>query len=163
MREKESWYAGDTANLSIGQGYLLVTPLQVARMFAGVANGGELVQPHILKRMDEGDAPHHAGHKKTSLKIKKENIELIKKAMKGVVEDADGTGFRAYSDFVSISGKTGTSQAGRDVKTHAWFAGFAPSENPEISFVVFLEHGGSGGDAAALIARKAVEYWYKNH
>jgi len=155
----ETWYAGDTANLSIGQGYLLVTPLQIVRAFSCVANGGELVEPHILESIGDDNVPRHKNKK---LKIKQENIELVKKAMKGVVESGNGTGFRAWSNFVSISGKTGTSQVGGDIKSHAWFAGFAPSENPEVSFVVFLEHGGSGGDIAALIARKAVEYWYKN-
>jgi len=158
INKKEAWYTGDTANLSIGQGYLLVTPIQVAAVFASVANGGRIVGPHILKRPGSGVDDS----KKRDLNIKKEDIELIKRGMKGVVEDADGTGFRAWSDSVSISGKTGTSQAGAGLKTHAWFAGFAPSERPEISFVIFLEHGGSGSDIAALIARKTVEYWYRN-
>ena len=158
MKKKEAWYAGDTANLSIGQGYLLATPIQVAVVFASVANGGRIIEPHILK--SPGRAADDS--KKKDLKIKKEAIELINKAMRGVVEDADGTGFRAWSDSVSISGKTGTSQAGGGLKTHAWFAGFAPSENPEISFVIFLEHGGSGGDIAALMAKKTVEYWYRH-
>lgn len=159
IKYKERWYAGDTINLSIGQGYLLVTPLQIVRLFAAVANGGELVRPHLLRRLDKKDTK---GHKNIKLKIRKKNIELIKRGMKGVVEDRDGTGFRAWSDVIPISGKTGTAQAGGMSKTHAWFAGFAPSENPEISFVIFLENGGSGGDAPALILRKVVEYWYKN-
>jgi len=157
MHEKEAWYAGDTANLSIGQGYLLVTPLQIVRMLACVANGGELIQPYVLKKI--GDAGITT-HKRRKLRFKEENIGLVKKGLEGVVENKDGTGFRAWSSAVSISGKTGSSQAGEGLKTHAWFAGFAPSENPEISFVIFLEHGGSGGDFPALIAKKAVEYWH---
>ena len=82
--------------------------------------------------------------------------------MRGVVEDEDGTGFRAWSEVVSISGKTATSQVGGDFETHAVFTGFAPSLDPKVSFIIFLEHGGSGGDIASMIARKAVEYWYKN-
>ena len=157
MYKKDAWYAGDTANFSIGQGYLLATPLQVVRMIACVANGGELVQPHVLKKI--GDV-NISTHRKRKLKIKEENIELVKNGMRKVVEDIEGTGFRAYSSMVSISGKTGSSQSGEGLKSHAWFAGFAPSENPEISFVIFLEHGGSGGDFPALIAKKAVEYWH---
>lgn len=155
----ERWYAGDTANLSIGQGYLLVTPLQLVRLYSIVANGGRLVEPHLLKRLGDREV---SGHKDVQLKIKKENIELVKSALKGVVEDRNGTGFRAWSDIVSISGKTGTAQTGDIIDTHAWFAGFAPSEDPKISFVIFLERGGSGGDMPALMASKAVEYWFKN-
>jgi penicillin-binding protein 2 len=159
MDKGESWYAGDTANFSIGQGYLLTTPLQVARMISSIANGGYLIEPHIIKKVGDVDI---LGHKKTALKIKEENLELISKAMKGVVNETDGTGIRAWSEYVSISGKTGTSQAGGDLRSHAWFAGFAPSENPEIAFVVFLEHGGSGGDMPALITKKSMGYWFRN-
>ena len=157
--KKESWYAGDTANLSIGQGYLLVTPLQIARLYASIANGEWLVEPHLLKRIDNA---RPEDYKKIRLRIKRKNIGLIKKGLRGVIEDENGTGLRAWSSIVSISGKTGTAQAGGGLKSHAWFAGYAPSEDPKIAFVIFLEHGGSGGDAAALIGRKAVEYWYKN-
>jgi penicillin-binding protein 2 len=157
---KEPWYAGDTANLSIGQGYLLATPLQVACMIASVANGGENVEPHLLKGVNNIEIK---GHKNVKLRIKKENLDVVRKAMEGVVEEPDGTGFRAWSELVSISAKTGTAQVGGGLRPHAWFGGFAPSENPEVCFVVFLEHGGSGGDIAALVAKKAVEYWYKNH
>ena len=158
-KEKEAgsaWYAGDTANLSIGQGFLSVTPLQVLRMIACVANGGELVEPRVLRsiegvNLDAGES--------IKLKLEKENIDAVKRGMKGVVQE--GTGFRAWSNIMSISGKTGTSQAGGGLRTHAWFGGFAPSEKPEICFLVFLEHGGSGGDIAAIIAKKAVEFWYK--
>jgi len=94
------------------------------------------------------------------LKIKSENLDLIRKSLKGVVEDENGTGFRAWNSLISVSGKTGSSQAGEGSRSHAWFAGFAPSENPEVSFVIFLEHGGSGGDFPALIAKKAVKYWH---
>jgi penicillin-binding protein 2 len=154
MVEDKRWYTGDTANLSIGQGYLLVTPLQVVRVIAAIANGGALLEPHVLKGRGLASVP--------IIKIEKKNLDFIRRAMKGVVEKGSGTGFRAWSSIVSISAKTGTSQAGEGLRSHAWFGGFAPSVDPEISFVVFLEHGGSGGDTAAMIAKKAVEYWYKN-
>lgn len=154
--KKEPWYAGDTANLSIGQGYLLATPLQVVRVIASVANGGRLVTPHVLKRIGDSDIE---GHREMRLKVREQDIKKVKLAMGKVVRE--GTGMLAWSDSVSISGKTGTSQRGLGFKTHAWFGGFAPSENPEICFVIFLESGGSGGDMPALIAKKAVEYWFK--
>ncbi len=157
LEKKENWYAGDTANLSIGQGYLLATPLQVLCLIAVVANGGNLVKPHLLK----ADRADFARGPDVRPIVKKQNLDVIRKAMRAVVEGESGTGARAWSDIVSISAKTGTTQAGAGLKTHAWFSGFAPSEDPEISFVIFLEHGGSGGDVAALMARKAVEFWYK--
>ncbi len=155
MEKGENWYAGDTANFSIGQGYLLVTPLQVARFIAFVANGGMILKPHVLKKRD-------SDNRNTDIKLNKKNLNVIRSAMNGVVEDEAGTGARAYSSIVSISAKTGTSQPGGGLETHAWFTGFAPSQKPQISFVIFLEHGGSGGASAAMIARKAVEFWYKN-
>jgi penicillin-binding protein 2 len=160
MEKKEGWYTGDTINFSIGQGYLSASPLQVVRMIAAIANGGELVQPHILKSVGNIDLDNT--RKKIKLKVKSGNLDIVRKGMKGVVNDKNGTGWRAWTEVVSISGKTGTSQAGGGLRTHAWFGGFAPSENPEICFAVFLEHGGSGGDMPALIAKKAVEYWYGN-
>ncbi|MBU1007242.1 MAG: penicillin-binding protein 2 [Candidatus Omnitrophica bacterium] len=152
----DSWYAGDTANLSIGQGYLLATPMQIGRFFACVANNGTLVEPHIFKR------PGGSKYEGVELGLKKEHLRAVKQAMLDVVDNAAGTGFRAWSDEIAISAKTGTSQSGGGLKTHAWFAGFAPSDDPKISFVVFLEHGGSGGADAAIIAKKAVEYWNRN-
>ncbi|MFA4991936.1 MAG: penicillin-binding transpeptidase domain-containing protein, partial [Candidatus Omnitrophota bacterium] len=157
LEKKEKWYSGDTANLSIGQGELLVTPLQIARMVSVVANNGYLVEPHLIRRKG---APGPGVRKAIKLKIKNENLEAVKNAMKEVVGNVDGTGIRARSALFSISAKTGTAQAGPGLPSHAWIAGFAPSENPEISFVVFLERGGSGGDLPAEIARQALEYWW---
>lgn len=159
VEKKDVWYPGDTANLSIGQGDLLVTPLQMTRMIAGIANGGNLVRPHILKRI--GDAGL-GGFKMDNLKFAKENIDAVKRGMKLVVKDPDGTGNSLANEMFSVSAKTGTAQAGPGVAPHGWFAGFAPSEKPEIAFVVFLENGGSGGDASAEIAKLALRYWFKN-
>ena len=159
VKKNDSWYTGDTANLSIGQGYLLATPLQAVRAIACVANGGNLIQPYILDKIGE----KRVGIKRNKkLKIKEQNLELVRGAMLGVVEHENGTGGFAWSSKVSICGKTGTSQAGTGQKSHAWFAGFAPAKNPEIAFVIFLEHGGSGGDMPALMARKAVEFWHQH-
>lgn len=159
IKRNDSWYTGDTANLSIGQGYLLATPLQVVRAIACVANKGELLQPYILDKIGE----KNFGVKRSKkLRIKERNLNLVRDAMLGVVEHENGTGGRAWSSKVSICGKTGTSQAGSGQKTHAWFAGFSPTKNPEVAFVIFLEHGGSGGDMSALIARKAIEFWHSH-
>ena len=158
IEKKEVWYPGDTANFSIGQGYLLVTPLQMARMISAIANGGELVEPHILKQPADTGKPNFKTEK---LKVVKENIEIIRRGMKEVVNSLDGTGNRAASEMVSISAKTGTVQVGSGIMPHGWFAGFAPSEKPKICFVVFLENIGSGGDAPADIAKIALEHWFR--
>jgi penicillin-binding protein 2 len=157
--KKEIWYPGDTVNFSIGQGDLLVTPLQIARMVASIANGGKLVEPHILKRVGDIDT---ANFKIEILKVAKENIDVVKRGMRKGIEDIDGTGNRAASEIVSISAKTGTVQIGPGIIPHGWFVGFAPSENPKICFVVFLENAGSGGDMPADIAKLALEYWFRN-
>lgn len=160
MEKKQIWYPGDTANFSIGQGDLLVTPLQIARMIACIANGGILVQPHILKRAGYADAVDVRTEK---IKVAKENIDAVKRGMRKVIDDPDGTGRAAASEIVAISAKSGTVQVGPGIMPHGWFAGFAPSENPKICFAVFLENGGSGGDAPAGIAKAALEYWFKRH
>ena len=160
QEKKEIWYPGDTANFSIGQGDLLVTPLQIARIVASIANGNSLVQPHVLKRI--GDAGLTT-LKTELLRFAKEDIDVIRRGMRMAIEDPDGTGNRASSKVVSISAKTGTVQIGPGIRPHGWFVGFAPSEDPKICFVVFLENGGSGGDAPADIAKPALEYWFKEH
>ena len=156
---REVWYPGDTANFSIGQGDLLVTPLQIARIVAAITNSGVLIQPHILKRIGDRDA---ANIKTENLRISKENINALKFGMRLGVEDPDGTGARAFSNKVSISAKTGTVQVGPGIIPHGWFVGFAPSEGPGICFAVFMENCGTGGDAPAEIAKQAVEYWFRN-
>lgn len=154
--KKEVWFPGDTANLAIGQGYLLVTPLQIACMISAVANGGIVIQPHLLKAVGDVDNVHKGNPAK--LNVNDENLEAVKRGMYAVVND-DGTGKRAFSENISISAKTGTVQVVPGLISHGWFAGFAPSKNPEISFVVFVENCGSGGDIPAEIAKTAVEYW----
>ncbi len=153
--QKDRWYTGDTLNLAIGQGYLLATPLQVTCLISSIANGMEYIQPYIIKQ----DADKII---RTKLKFKDDFLEIIKSGMKNVTEGERGTGAQARSSLISIAGKTGTSQSGTLGRTHAWFGGFAPSDSPEIAIIVFLEHGGSGGDLAALIGKQAIEYWYKN-
>ena len=160
QEKKEIWYPGDTANFSIGQGDLTVTPLQIARMVASIANGGFLVRPHVLKPAGGAGLTNLNTEE---LKVAKENIDSIKRGMRKVIEDPDGTGNRAASNIVSISAKTGTVQVGPGIRPHGWFVGFAPSENPKICFAVFMENGGSGGDAAADIAKPALEYWFGRH
>jgi penicillin-binding protein 2 len=103
--------------------------------------------------------------------MKPENIDLIKKALLGVVEDDDGTGLKAQSEIVTVGGKTGTTQVvggvrkGTDIpekyRDHAWFVAYAPVVDPEIALAVFVEHGGHGSTGAAPIAKKIIERYYE--
>ena len=157
--KKHPWYLGETFNAAIGQGYVAVTPLQLAVMTSTIANGGNLYKPTLIK-----DAQPIISGK---AKVRPETLEIIKKGLSGVVNESGGTGWAAKSQIVSIAGKTGTAQVvaiKRDSQSlpekfrdHAWFVAFAPVENPEIALSVFVEHGGHGGGAAAAIAKRAIE------
>lgn len=155
------WYPGETYNASIGQGFLLTTPIQLAQMMATVANGGKRYSLR-LTRTDEPPTPYE------SLELDEENVRFIKRALRGVVTAPRGTGRAANSRYVQVAGKTGTAQVVSQkgvqetdipvhLRDHAWFVAFAPVEEPEIALAVFVEHGGHGGAAAAPIARKAIE------
>jgi penicillin-binding protein 2 len=147
--KKDSWYEGDTVNLAIGQGYILVTPIQVLEMISVVANNGKAVKPYIVKRIDASDVNNTVCH---DLNFSKNAIRAVKDGLYKVVNAENGTGKRARVEGMSISGKTGTAQNPGGV-THAWFCGFAPSDNAKISMVVFLEHGGKGGLEPSEIAK----------
>lgn len=144
------WYQGDTLNLSIGQGYLLVTPLQIIVTYCAIANGGRLVRPYIVQKVDNVDV---VGPKWKDLKIPVRYLQLIKKGLRKVVMDDTGTGHRARVEGLQIAGKTGTAQNPTG-PSHAWFAGFSPIKKPKIAIVVFVEHGGKGGIEACELARE---------
>lgn len=143
---KERWYRGDTVNYSIGQGYLLMTPVQLARMYAALANGGKLLRP----RLTPLDEPEY-----TQLDINSYNLKLIRKGLLEVVRK--GTGAAAGEFGVSVAGKTGTCQNphGPD---HAVFAGYAPVENPRYSVVAIVEAGEHGSTVAAPIVGELLAY-----
>lgn len=152
---KESWYDGDTANFSIGQGYLLVTPLQMVQMVSAAANGGYLVQPHLLKKSAYNLA------KAKEIGLRKETLNTVKQGMLRALEDTHGTAHRANIPELIWAAKTGTAQTSYQ-STHGWFGGFYPFDAPRIALVVFLEHGGSGGDVPAKIAKEIVKYIARN-
>lgn len=161
---KEKWYQGETLSVAIGQGYLAVTPVQMARMIATLINGGELYKPHLVTNGNGENKPESVAE------LNPEYVEMIKSALVGVVYEGGGTGSAARSGIVSIGGKTGTAQViggdakGKDLsdqyKDHAWFIAFAPQNNPEIAVSVFVEHGGHGGSAAAPIAKRVIEAYF---
>lgn len=153
LYKNSGWYEGETVNYSIGQGYLLTTPIQVVNMMSVIANGGSLVRPYLVKRVGETviqqERPKYIG-------IKADTIRLIRQGLYEVVNNANGTARRARIEGAVVAGKTGTAQNPHG-RTHAWFAGFAPYNKPKICVVVFLEHGGKGGMEPAEIARGIFE------
>jgi len=165
----QPWYAGETISVAIGQGPLNVTPLQMARMAATLANGGRKVTPHLVYRGDTIEAAE-ASRRHGEDGFTTRTMTALRRAMVGVVER--GTGRAARVAGIKVAGKTGTAQyssrsAGVDadelpyaIRDHAWFVGFAPAESPRIAFAVFIEHGGHGGTTAAPVARRVLERFF---
>ena len=157
---RKAWQGGDIVNMSIGQGQVLVTPLQVARFMAAVANGGVLWKPRLVERIERADRGvlysdpgQVAGHVELSPAV----WAFLRQALWAVV--SDGTGVGAKIPGIDIAGKTGTAQMVAHSKAekgqdHAWFAAFAPVRDPEVVVVVLVERGGKGGQVAAPIARR---------
>jgi penicillin-binding protein 2 len=159
-RGREVWQPGDVANISIGQGQLAVTPLQVARFMAAVANGGVLWKPRLVQRIERpergvvwADSGKVMGHVELSPVV----WAFLRQSLLAVVQS--GTGVAARIPGLAVAGKTGTSQTIANSKAdkgqdHAWFAAFAPAGTPEVVVVVLVERGGRGSQVAAPIARK---------
>ena len=162
----EQWWVGDTVNISIGQGYLLVTPLQVARMIAAVANGGTLYRPYIIQRISSaGDAiPERVTQSEAvgTLPISAEHLAAIQEALLGVTTNPIGTAPHRFEGLsISVAGKTGTAEVGGpDTIPHSWFAAYAPAGNPEIAIIVLAENAGEGASVAAPLTRQVVEAYY---
>jgi len=153
---KQPWYQGETLNMAIGQGYMLVTPFEILRLTSIIAKNGKVVEPHLVVQ-DSTAAPEPP-----RVAIREENLDAIKKAMLQVVESDYGTGQLARVDFDKLAGKTGTAQAPPQ-KSHSWMTGFFPYKNPKIAFVVFVEHGGSGGITSARLVKQMLEAWRDLH
>ncbi|MBU1999397.1 MAG: penicillin-binding protein 2 [Candidatus Omnitrophota bacterium] len=150
----KSWFSGDTANLSIGQGELLVTPLQMTRAIAVFANKGKLVTPYVLKSVSDKDVSS-LQNKSVDLNLKPEVIDVIRQGLRKVANDADGTANVLRDLKITVAGKTGTAQTGKG-NSHAWFIGFFPYESPKYAICVFLERGGHGY-YSAIIAKEIIK------
>ncbi|MFM7367312.1 MAG: penicillin-binding transpeptidase domain-containing protein, partial [Sphaerospermopsis kisseleviana] len=154
---KMPWTIGDTINMTIGQGALLTTPLQVAVMFAVPANGGYRVQPHLLK--DDGDAKKW----RSSLNMKPVTIKVLREGLRKVVSEGTGKVLN-QPNIPPVAGKSGTAEAWnrRGIKqNHAWFGAYAPADQPEILVVAFGEHsGGGGGSVAAPMILEIMEDYF---
>jgi penicillin-binding protein 2 len=175
-RYQEPWQKGETLITSIGQGYTLVTPLQMACLIAAVANGGTLFSPVYLDKITGPDGHIVKSFKsgpRGNLPISKPKLGIIKRALVGAVNDEKGTGSQCKLPYALVAGKTGTAQVIEQDKRrqdkniqwkhrdHAWFVAYAPAEKPELAVAVLCEHGGHGGSVAAPVARKVFETWFK--
>jgi penicillin-binding protein 2 len=152
----EIWYPSETVSVSIGQGALEVTPLQLAVFMAAIANGGKLLTPHLVRgvRSLDGTITYFPDPAPRSVGIDEENLRVVREGLYGAV-NRGGTAVRARIPQISAAGKTGTAQVIRkrfglkpedlpeELRHHAWFVCFAPYENPEIAVCIFVEHGGS--------------------
>ena len=148
LRTKRQWYAGDTLNFSIGQGDTLVTPLQLVKMMATVANGGTEVQPHVIKLI--GGKPVEQYNMKRAIAVDPLALEEVQKGMRAAVIDYAGTARVLNVDGMYIAGKTGTAQSSGEKEDHAWFVGYVKDAKKNIAFCVFLEHGGSSQNACIV-------------
>ena len=170
-RWRVPWQEGETLSVAVGQSFALVTPIQMVRFISALFNGGALLRPQVTKWIGRGNKKGVFQFKPDALdrwSIKRENIELVKAALIGVVNEAHGTGWRARLDGIRVAGKTGTAQVvslpeeGEPVeeteipyefRDHAWFVAVAPAEDPVIALAILIEHSGQGGRVAAPIAR----------
>ncbi len=159
------WYLGDTYHVGIGQGDLLVTPLQVCLWTATIANGGVGMRPEVLREVVEPSGKRAFSQQPEVLVQKVADDRTLKVVQEGMRQTVTAGSGKALSDLgIQAAGKTGTSQFdGSDPsRTHAWFTSYAPYENPEIALTVLVEAGGEGHSAAVPIARDVLDWWSKN-
>jgi penicillin-binding protein 2 len=159
---RNKWTRALALNLSIGQGELLVTPLQLAQFFCGLANNGRVYRPHVVKAIvtPAGDTINTPSKVSFKLPFSQTNLSVLKEGLRLVVEGDHGTARALRNPKYAIGGKTGTAQNphGED---HSWFVGIAPLEAPEIVVCVIVENAGHGSEVAAPIAGKIIETYMK--
>ena len=179
LNRKEPWLLGETISASIGQGYNLVTPIQQAIMMAAVANGGIILKPYLVKRIEGNESQSRKEFYPeiiSQIGVAPDHLEQVRKALRDVVNGARGTGKKSRLKNIIVSGKTGTAQVVRmksneelekgeiipvKYRDHAWFVAFAPYEKPEIAVAIIVEHGGHGGATAGPIAGKIFKKYFK--
>lgn len=180
----KAWYAknmpggfrvGHTLNAAVGQGNVTTTPLQLAMLYATIANGGRLYLPQIVESVESPDGKtvvHYPPQLRRRVQVSDQTLSLVRAALRGVVAEPGGTAHEAWDGRLSVAGKTGTAQVikrgqrNRDPKEswrfveHAWFAAYAPHDKPEIAVVVLIEHGGSAGKVAAPVAMRIIRDYF---
>jgi len=159
----QGWYPGDSVNLSIGQGGLLTTPIQLIEIIAAIANQGKVYRPRIVDKV-----VNQAGDLIVDFKpelmhdfsFDNNTLQILKQGMIEVTNASYGTASSHFNDFpIKVAGKTGTAQTGTFTANHGWFGGFAPADNPEVAVLIFLENGGSSSYTVP-IARGIFEYYF---
>jgi penicillin-binding protein 2 len=175
-RFNQPWMAGETVSISIGQGYVSVTPLQLAAAYGALGTGRFMRPRLVLERLSpDGTSVPEPIEVVHDVPIEAEHRERVRKALRGVVVDGGGTGRRALVAGLDVGGKTGTAQVVKlehtsgmresaipwKYRDHAWFGAIAPVDAPEIAVVVISEHGGHGGSAAAPIAQRVIAKWWE--
>ena len=175
-RYQQIWYPGDTVSIGIGQGYSLVTPVQLAFFTATLANNGVAYKPHLVKEVRSLRSSENrfiAKYPIFDLYIDPAHLDLVKRAMVAVTQPGGTAVYASLGTPYDIAGKTGTAQViamkqnekydAKNVderhRDHAWFIAFAPAEHPKIALAVLVENGGHGGTTAAPIARKVFDYY----
>jgi penicillin-binding protein 2 len=172
------WYSGETLSFAVGQGYLNATPLQILTLISAVANGGKMFLPQVVDRVENiygGKLKEYSPEETGKADISGKTLRFIQEALMAAVNEPRGTGGAAALKEVKVAGKTGTAQVVRmaadfkkgdmnrmplKFRDHAWFAAYAPFENPQIAIAVLVEHGGYGGAAAAPIAKKVIGKYF---
>jgi penicillin-binding protein 2 len=175
-RYQQIWYPGDTVSVGIGQGYTLVTPLQLAFATATLANNGVAYQPHLVKEVQSPRSSENRFIAKDplyDLKINPKDLDLVRRAMVAVTQPGGTAVYASLGAPYQIAGKTGTAQVvamkqgekydakkvDERLRDHAWFIAYAPADKPRIALAVLVENGGHGGGTAAPIARKVLDYY----
>ncbi|MGQ9919772.1 MAG: penicillin-binding protein 2 [Desulfobacca sp.] len=173
-RFNQPWHEGETASVSIGQGYNLTTPLQMVRVAAALGNGGIIYTPTVVEKIVTPDgevAYQFTPQIQSRLDASPKTLELVRRACRGVVHEG-GTGTAARIPYTDVGGKTGTAQVvslgkegkgknRRKTQDHAWFVSFAPVEKSQIAVAVIIEHGGHGGATAAPVAREVMSEFFR--
>jgi penicillin-binding protein 2 len=164
----EGWYTGDTYNIAVGQGDILVSPLQMASAIAAVANGGILYQPHFLLRAVDTKGKVVREVKPQVIRqgfISPANLEIVRQGMRQTVTNPQGTACCKMEQEVpvAVAGKTGSAETdpGDNVPPHSWFEAFAPYDNPQIVTVILLEKAGEGAEYAVPATRELLSWYFK--
>ncbi|RIK25092.1 MAG: hypothetical protein DCC52_11695 [Chloroflexi bacterium] len=160
----QEWQPTDSTDMAIGQDTFQTTPLQVVNFVAAVANGGVLWRPNLIAKIQDFVNETEQivqPQKRGELPVSAANLQAVREGMRGVTMSKDGTAAFVFDKLpVSTAGKTGTSQVAGNHDPHAWFAGYAPFEDPQIACCVMVENGGEGSKVAAPIFRKVIEKYF---
>jgi penicillin-binding protein 2 len=170
----DSWFTGDTYNVSVGQGDLLVSPLQMVMAISVIANGGTLYKPHLVAQITDSTGKVVQQTQPEAVRqgfIDTASLNLVRQGMVGAVRNDNGTACCKIRDEVpvAVAAKTGTAEtvshdsgidAAQQSKPDAWFEAFAPVDNPQIAIVILVEHSGEGAQFAAPAARETLQWYF---